>query len=105
VRDLRGFQAVVLARVVALDKEERELTGELQRAIQPRAPEDTEVRLMELISVNATDRQTDLRELIIRLLDQGEEKVNLNALMKDLQSLFQKNQIAIHISLLQGEHR
>jgi hypothetical protein len=105
LRDLKGFQAGVLARMVALAKEERELTSEVQRAIQPRAPEGTEVRLRELISVNTTGRQTDLRELILRLLDQGEEKVNLNTLMQDLQSLFQKNQIAIHLSLLQGEHR
>jgi hypothetical protein len=91
--------------MVALDKEERGLTSEVQQAIQPRAPEGTEVRLMELISANTTGPQTDLRELILRLLDHGDAKVDLDALMSDLQSLFQKNQVAVHISPLQSGYR
>jgi hypothetical protein len=105
LRDLKEFQVGVLAHMVALDKEECGLTSEVQQAIQPRAPEGTEVRLMELISANTTGPQTDLRELILRLLDHGDAKVDLDALMSDLQSLFQKNQVAVHISPLQSGYR
>ena len=39
----------------------------------------------------------------MHLLDQGSETVDLDAIMTDLRSLFQKNQVSIHVGLLQED--
>jgi hypothetical protein len=64
-------------------------------------PEDGAVGHFEFIRNSGTNQEIDLRELIIRLLDQQEDKgaVNLGELMNDLESLFQKNLVDIRIRL------
>ena len=89
--------------IVSLSKDVQDLSVAAQDSLQPRPPEGTELRLMELLAKRGDRQEADLRELITNLLEQGEEEVDLQALMGDLQSLFQKNQIAIHISQLHRE--
>jgi len=101
---LECFRQGTLARLIELTSATRRLAEEAQQAIQPRPPEGTEVRLMKLLAESSSRQSIDLRGLVTRLLDQGEEEVDLEALMQDLQSLFQKNQISIHISLLHSNH-
>ncbi|MCO5213639.1 MAG: hypothetical protein M9936_28400 [Caldilinea sp.] len=69
-------------------------------AVQRRTPEGSEVRLLELMNSNAAGSQIDLRGLIISMLDQGEEDVDLDRIIYDLRSLFQKNQVSITIGLV-----
>jgi hypothetical protein len=102
--DFKCFKNDALAQLVELSAEAKALTAEVQTAIQPRSPEGSEIRLMHLLT-EASDRQSvDLRGLIMWLLDEGEAEVDLEALMRDLQSLFQKNQIAIRISVSHSDN-
>jgi sirohydrochlorin ferrochelatase len=86
--------------LLELQSQEQEISEEVQQAVEQRPPVGTEVRLIELLRASSSGQQVDLRGLIIHLLEQGESEADLDALMKDLQSLFQKNQISIHISLV-----
>ena len=99
VKDEDTFKTVTIPELADISAQERELNLLVQTALQPRAPQGTEVDLLDLVR-SVANQQTDLRELIMRLIDQGSEDVNLDALMRDLESLFQKNQIAIRVSLL-----
>ena len=99
VKNEDAFMNATIPELVDISAQERELNTLVQTALQPRAPQGTEVELLHLVQ-SVPNQQTDLRELIMRMIDQGSENVNLDALMKDLESLFQKNQIAIRISVL-----
>ena len=96
LRDSEAFRSHTLPKVAVLNRAEKAITDELHKALEPRPPLGTEMRLVELLQASSTP-QTDLRELIIRLLNEGQEDVDLAALMQDLRGLFQKNQIAIFI--------
>ena len=52
---------------------------------------------------NGLGQEVDLRELIMRLIDQREGTVDLSALMQDVESLFQKNLVDVHIKLSGSE--
>lgn len=52
---------------------------------------------MSLFQENNDGHDVDLRELSMRLIDRGEGPVNLDILMHDLESLFQKNLVDIRI--------
>ena len=80
-------------------EEEKKLGEEVQEATQQRPAQGSELILMEFIQSGSTGQEIDLRELIIRLMDRREERVNLDALMNDLESLFQKNLVDIRIKL------
>jgi len=58
---------------------------------------------MDLLQADKTGQQIDLRGLILSLIEQGETNVDLEKLMVDLKSLFQKNQISIHIELISSK--
>lgn len=103
VENLDSFRDETLAQLIALSEQGQALAEAVQQAIRPRPPEGSERRLLDLLAQSSPRQGADLRAMITDLLDQGEEGVNLEALMGDLQSLFQKNQIAIHISLLHEE--
>ena len=72
---------------------------EVQQATQQRPAEGRELTLVEFVQNNGANQEVDLRDLIIRLLDQQEEKVavNLDELMHNLESLFQKNLVDIRV--------
>lgn len=99
--DLNRWDKALLEPLSVLTQTERELATEIQRAVQPRPAEGTEINLLQLLAASSSGRQIDLRGLIIHLLDQGSETVDLGAIMTDLRSLFQKNQVSIHVGLLQ----
>jgi len=102
ISDQQRFKSSVLKSLIELAEEETKLEEEVQRSVQQRPAEGTELRLMELFQTSGTGQEVDLRELIIRLIDRGEGKVSLNALMRDLESLFQKNLVDIRIKLSRG---
>ena len=58
---------------------------------------------MKLFQSNGFGQEVDLRELIMRLIDQREGTVDLSALMQDVESLFQKNLVDVHIKLAGSE--
>ncbi|MDD1443611.1 hypothetical protein MEO93_25320, partial [Dolichospermum sp. ST_sed3] len=97
LRDFDTFRDRIIQLLVKLSLEEKTLRTEVQGAIKKRPPEGTEVRLMSLLKTRQGGHQIDLRGLIIGLIEQGEDDVNLEKLMADLESLFQKNQISIHL--------
>lgn len=99
VKNQDAFRNATIPELVDISAQEKALNSLVQTALQPRAPEGAEVDLLNLV-LSVPNQQTDLRELIMRMIDQGSENVNLDALMKDLESLFQKNQIAIRVSVL-----
>lgn len=99
IRDPEIFQGQLIQPIVNLLAQEQQLYAEIQKAVQQRPPEGTEVRLMQLLAENVAGSYTDLRGLILRLIEAGEQDVDLDRLMKDLKSLFQKNQISIQITL------
>lgn len=100
LEDYERFKTRTLARLMELAAEVQRLTRQVQDMVQPKPPEGTEVRLMQLLTGSSTERKVDLRGLITQLLDSGEENVEVEALMRDLASLFQKSQISIHIHRL-----
>ncbi len=99
ISDLRGFVARALQPLSAMDAEARRLADEVQGLVRPRAAEGSEVLLLEMIK-QASGGQMDLRAIAVRLMDQGDQQLDLDAVIRDLESLFQKNQIAIYLSLL-----
>jgi hypothetical protein len=102
-QDLVRWNTTILESLSTLTQTERDLAGEIQRAVQPRPAEGTEIDLLHLLATSSSGRQIDLRGLIMHLLDQGSETVDLDAIMTDLRSLFQKNQVSIHVGLLQQD--
>lgn len=103
VRELRFFEDQIINQLVLMQITTKDLRKELQRALEKRLATGSEVHLIEFLQESEAGKSIDLRGLIIRLLDQEQERVDLDTIMKDLQSLFQKNQIAIYISLLHNE--
>ena len=99
ISDQKRFKNSVLKPLKELSEEETKLEEEVQRSVEQRPADGTELRLMELFQTSGTGQEVDLRELIIQLIDRGEVAVSLNALMRDLESLFQKNLVDIHIKL------
>lgn len=76
------------------------LESDVASAVQRRAPEGSEVRLLDLMKGNASGGQIDLRGLIISMLDQGDQEVELDKIILNLRSLFQKNQVSITIGIV-----
>lgn len=95
-----SFYRLVLEPLSDLLLQETNLNGRVQSALQKRVPEGSEIELMQTLSQYATSRDVDLRGLILQLLDRGERSIDLDRLMRDLQALFQKNQIGIQIHML-----
>jgi hypothetical protein len=99
--NLAHFKSLILP-LINLADEQKQLEVEIRQATQQRPAEDSELRLMEIFrSMNAAE-ELDLRGVIISLINQ-EGTVSLNALMHDLESLFQKNLIDIRIRLSRSE--
>ncbi len=103
VRDFEEFKVNLINPIGALRSQEQRIYGEIQKALQKRPPEGSELRLMDLLQADKTGQQIDLRGLILSLIEQGETNVDLEKLMVDLKSLFQKNQISIHIELISSK--
>jgi hypothetical protein len=100
VDDLNAFNSQILQPLAIIVKQEQELNQIVRRALDKREPQGNEVRLLQLLKESAGRDQVDLRGLVISLLDKGEENLNLDELMRTLQSLFQKNQIGITLSII-----
>src|SRR6266496_2217290 len=103
ISDQKSFQSSLLRPLILLAEEEKKLEEEVQQAIQQRPAAGSELKLMKLFQSNGFGQEVDLRELIMRLIDQREGTVDLSALMHDLESLFQKNLVDVHIKLSGSE--
>ncbi len=103
ISDQKSFQDSILKPFVHLVEEEKGLEEEVQQAIQQRPAAGNELKLMKLLQSDGFGQEVDLRELIMRLIDQREGAVDLNALMRDLESLFQKNLVDMSIKLAGNE--
>lgn len=99
VKNQETFETITIPELADISAQEKALNLLVQAALQPRAPEGAEADLLNLVQA-VPNQQIDLRELIMRMIDQSSENVKLDSLMKDLESLFQKNQIAIRVSVL-----
>jgi len=103
ISDQKSFECNILKPLIELAEEEKKLEEEVQQAIQHRPAAGSELKLMILLQSSGFGQEVGLRELIMRLIDQREGKVELSALMHDLESLFQKNLVDIHITLAGSE--
>jgi hypothetical protein len=103
ISDQKSFQSSILRPLVLLAEEEKKLEEEVQQAIQQRPAAGSELKLMKLFQSNGFGQEVDLRELIMRLIDQREGTVDLSTLMQDVESLFQKNLVDVHIKLSGSE--
>ncbi len=101
IGDHKSFEVGILRPIVALQEEEEQIARRVQQTIQQRPAVGTEVALMDQLRSSTSGSQIDLRALILELLGNEKRSVDLDQLMKDLESLFQKNQIALYIELLQ----
>ena len=99
ISDQNNFRGSILGPLVHLAQEEKKLEDEVQQAIQQRPATGNELKLMKLVQSSSLGQDVDLRELIMRLIDQREGTVDLHTLMLDLESLFQKNLVDIHLKL------
>lgn len=104
ISDFEIFKEVIIQQLVALATEEQSLRSEVQKAIQKKNPEGSEIRLMEMLDGSTQSQRADLRGLIIRMLESGDDSVDLDDLMVSITSLFKKNQISVFI-IPQGEER
>ena len=100
--DFGIFKGRIIQQLVALATEEQSLRFEVQTAIQKQKPEGSEIRLMEMLDGSTQPQRADLRGLIIRMLESGDDSVDLDDLMASITSLFKKNQISVFI-VPQGE--
>lgn len=103
ISDQKSFQNSILGPYIHLAEEGKKLEEEVQQAIQQRPAVGSELKLMKVLQSNGFTQEIDLRELIMRLIDQREGTVDLNALMHNLESLFQKNLVDIHIKVSGSE--
>ena len=103
IGDQKSFECSILKPLVELVEEEKKLADEVQQAIQQRPAAGSELKLMKLLQSNGSGQEVGLRELIMRLIDQREGMVELRSLIHDLESLFQKNLVDIHIKLPGGD--
>ncbi len=102
--DFEIFKGVIIQQLVILATEEQSLRSEVQTAIQKKKPEGSEIRLMEMLDGSTQSQRADLRGLIIRMLESGDDSVDLDDLMVSITSLFKKNQVSVFI-IPQGEER
>jgi hypothetical protein len=100
IDDFASFDRVILKPLSALLLQEMDLNARVQSALQRPGPEGSEIQLLQTLSQYATSRDVDLRGLILQLMDRKEQVIDLDQLMRDLQALFQKNQIGIQIHML-----
>jgi len=103
IRDLEQFNSHVIQPIVHIAAQEKALYAEMRTAFQQRPAEGTEEHLITLLRSSVSGQQVDLRGLITNLIESGDQNIDLEILMADLKSLFQKNQIAIHINLIAPE--
>lgn len=102
IRELNTLQNNLISPLCLLRSQEQRIYAELQKALQKIPAEGSEIQLMDLLRTPSDGHHTDLQGLILRLIEAGTHDVDLDELMQDLQSLFLKNQISIHINLLTG---
>jgi len=97
LRDVEIFQQQIVQRFMSLRNELRLLNSEIQKSMRRQPAEGSEVKLLQMLGDNSQETKTDLYGLITRLLEDGNSEFDLDALMKDIASLFKKGQISVYI--------
>jgi hypothetical protein len=100
LRDKAQAESEVLQPLHTIFERAQIVDAEVQRAFQKRAPDGSEVELLDLLQTVIVKDEIDLYSLIMHQLDEGDEGIELDQLMEQLQSLFLKNQIGIRIRVL-----
>jgi len=90
----------VLLPLQDIYEEARTVDSAMRHAFQKRAPEGFETELLALLQTTVADGEVDLYSLIMHKLDQGDDSIQLDQLMEQLQALFLENQVGIRIRLL-----
>ncbi|HXR65824.1 MAG TPA: hypothetical protein VN729_07870, partial [Ktedonobacteraceae bacterium] len=101
IGDLTRFKELILP-LIDLADEQKQLEIEIRQATQQRPAEGSELGLMAIFHSMNTSEGIDMRSVIISLINQ-EGTVSLDALMHDLESMFQKNLIDIRVRLSRSE--
>lgn len=100
LRDMAKAEAEILRPLGEIVAGEAAAANSVQQALRKRQPDEREEALLRSLEVLANSNEVDLYSLIVRQLDRSNESFDLDQLMDDLQTLFQKNQIGIRIRLL-----
>ncbi len=82
--DFSAFKDMIVHPLTQLATEERVLRAEVQNAIQKRSPEGSELRLMQMLDSSTQSQRVDLRGLIIKMLENGDDTVDLDDLMGNI---------------------
>lgn len=100
IDELGQLQSKIIEPLAQVVMEEHHLEQDVSQSLQKRPAAENEIRVMSLLEANAKGEQIDLRSLILSLIEQNNNDVDLDRLMHELQSLFQKNQISLTIGIL-----
>ncbi len=98
--DMSRAKSEILKPLQEIAAAEDAVADSVQQALRKRGPNEREGALLRSLQALANTNEIDLYSLLVRQLDQSNEQFNLDQLMDDLQSLFQKNQIGLRIRLL-----
>lgn len=104
IEDLRTFNTAILQPLSDLREEGHLIEEVLRGSSKRRAVIGSELELIKVFQGENACHELDLRELIVGRLDQGEKTINLDSLMNDLKSLFQKNMVDIRIGLARSRY-
>lgn len=100
LREMPKAEAEVLKPLGNIVAGEAAAASGVQQTLRKRIPEGREDELMLSLRTLANSNDVDLYSLIVSQLDHPDKPFDLDQLMEDLQSLFQKNQIGLRIRLL-----
>lgn len=100
LRDMDRAEKELLEPLRQIFTAENEVAHSMRQALRKRSPEGREEALLNSLQTLANNGDVDLYSLIVRQLDRPDETFDLDQLMSDLQTLFQKNQIGVRIRLI-----
>jgi len=98
VSNLDTFTTTIVVSIQKVISAERELYQSVRKALKPAKPKGAEIALYEILK--QSNGQMDLRSLITRLFEKDEEDIDLDMIMSNIKSLFQKNRLDIRLSII-----
>jgi hypothetical protein len=101
ISDPEQFNTYVIAPIQKVIKEEKALYQAVRKSLKPGKPKGPELALYDILV--KSNGQMDLRSLITSLLEKGDENIDLDNIMQNIKSLFQKNLIDIRLNALDSQ--
>lgn len=92
------FNVAVVTPIQAIISAEKALYQSIRKALKPGEPTGTEIVLYQILEQSRG--QVDFKSLITRLIEKGNGDVNLDEIMENIKSLFQKNRLEIRLNVL-----